>query len=328
MSINEWSQPVNRGGVRTAVGEYSISVPGPGPRATRNWKIARENRVSAFAKVQFNNTWEISAVPYIPVPHLVLENCENLRAAGVDGIQTSWTCGGYPSPNLEAAKAMFFDPVPPRREILLSVARRRFGTGAAAKAVEAWSRFSEAFREFPYGVAIYIVPVQHGPANLLRWSPAGLAPGMILFPHDAWKAWAGAYPPEIAERQFRKMASMWKNGLESLLEAFWLTPPELRPNARFELDVAETCWHHFESVANQFEFYRLRENATGNLERMRRIAEAEIALAVKQYHIARRNSAIGFEATNHYYYTPLDLVEKVLNCRYMIDRLMSAGAIC
>lgn len=35
LSISEWSLPVERGGVKTVVGEYSISVVGPGPRATQ-----------------------------------------------------------------------------------------------------------------------------------------------------------------------------------------------------------------------------------------------------------------------------------------------------
>ena len=51
------------------------------------------------------------------------------------------------------------------------------------------------------------------------------------------------------------------------------------------------------------------------------IAEAEIELAQRQYMIARHDSTIGYEASNHYYYRPLDLLEKVLNCREVIDRL-------
>src|SRR5262249_23427023 len=40
LSVSEWSQPVSRGGVRTKVGEYSISGPGPRPRPTRRWSAA------------------------------------------------------------------------------------------------------------------------------------------------------------------------------------------------------------------------------------------------------------------------------------------------
>jgi len=44
-------------------------------------------------------------------------------------------------------------------------------------------------------------------------------------------------------------------------------------------------------------------------------------LAADQYRIARRHSVIAYEASNHYYYRPLDLVEKILNCREVIEKL-------
>ena len=107
LSISEWDLPLRRGGVSTKVGEYSISAVGPGPRALRNWARARGAGIRTMAKTQFNNTWEISAVPYIPVPHLILRHCGNLANAGISGIMPSWTCGGYASPNLAAAKAYY-----------------------------------------------------------------------------------------------------------------------------------------------------------------------------------------------------------------------------
>lgn len=321
VSISEWSVPVERGGVKSSVGEYSISVIGPGPRATRNWAAATRAGMTRLAKVQFNNTWEISAVPYIPVPQLILRHCENLRRAGVSGLMAAWTCGGYPSPNLLAAKAYYFESVPPAGETLAGVARQRFGQAAAAPAVAAWERFSEAFEEFPYGVAIYVIPVQHGPANLLRMRATGHRPGMILFPHDGMKAWCGKYPPEIVEGQFTRMAAKWKEGLALLERAAVQTPPGKQRNARLDLAIARTCYHHFQSVANQVEFYRLREAGSVNRARMRELVQSEIALAKAQFSIARDWSVIGYEASNHYYYTPLDLAEKVLNCRQILTEL-------
>ncbi|MFN7919990.1 MAG: hypothetical protein U0Q16_07835 [Bryobacteraceae bacterium] len=319
VSISEWSQPVERGGVKTKVGEYSMSVPGPGPRATRNWKVAREAGVGSLAKVQLNNTWEISAVPFIPVPQLVLEHLEGLRKAGISGLMPSWTCGGYASPNLEAAAMMYGDPLPPRGEILERVARRRYGSAAAADAIQAWSTFSEAFREFPYGVHVYILPTQHGPANLLRLQPTGASPGMILFPHDAYKAWCGAYPPEVAQKQLQALAGKWSAGLPRFRQAAKLASPVKRENARTDLMIAEACQIHFQSAANQIEFYRMRD--AGNKARMVELAEAEIELAQRLYPIARAVSTIGYEASNHYYYRPLDLAEKVINCRQVIAEL-------
>ena len=90
------------------------------------------------------------------------------------------------------------------------------------------------------------------------------------------------------------------------------------PRATEDLDVARTCYHHFLSVAHQVEFYLRRG---GDSQRLRQLAEAEIELARLQYPVARRNSTIAYEATNHYYYRPLDLVEKALNCRHLIQQL-------
>ena len=326
MSISEWEQPVHRGGIDTRVGEYSISVTGPGPRARRNWQLAADNGIRALAKVQLNNTWEISAVPYIPVLDLVAEHCENLSRAGVQGLMASWTCGGYPSPNLAVAQAYYFEERPPRDRILLELAAQRYGESAAPEIRAAWRQFSQAFRQFPYGVAVYTIPTQHGPANPLRFHPTKARAGMILFPYDDLKTWCGAYPPEVVLDQFTKLAAEWKEGLEKFRAGVAKAALYAKATAIADLATAETCYHHFQSVANQVEFYILRSSPdSAALARMRAIARQEIGLARRQYRCARRNSTIAYEASNHYYYTPLDLLEKILNCRYLIDHEIPAA---
>ena len=71
LSVSEWGTPYTRGGVSLVAAEYSMSVVGPGENALKHWQAAREQGIATLAKVQFNNTWEISAVPYIPVPPLI-----------------------------------------------------------------------------------------------------------------------------------------------------------------------------------------------------------------------------------------------------------------
>jgi hypothetical protein len=56
---------------------------------------------------------------------------------------------------------------------------------------------------------------------------------------------------------------------------------------------------------------------------MRRALEDEIAAARRLFTLTREDSRIGFEASNHYYYLPLDLVEKVVSCRYILDVALS-----
>jgi hypothetical protein len=331
LSVSEWDQPINRGAFATKVGEYSISVVGPGPRATRNWGLAQQRGLATVAKVQWSNTWEISAVPYIPVPNLIVEHCESLLKAGIRGLMLSWTVGGYPSPNFEAAKEYYYSPTTKPAQALRQVAVRRYGEAAAPVILEAWKAFSIAFLEFPMegGGVVYQIPTQHGPSNPLRLHPTGYKAAMMLFPYDDYKAWVGRYPVEVVEKQFAKIAKLWEAGLESFRDALTRVPAQKQARARRDLGIAETCYLHFKSTANQIRFYRLREisqmaeparrPATADL--MSKIAEEELQLAKRQYAISRRDSTIGYEASNHYYYRPLDLVENLLNCRQIIDSL-------
>ena len=327
LSVSEWGKEYTRGGVSLSVAEYSISVVGPGANALDHWKVARDHQVPTLAKVQFNNTWEISAVPYIPVPHLIQQHMQNLLAEGISGLMLSWTLGGYPSPNLEVAKEYYYSPQPSGKEVLERVARRRYGADAAPYVLTAWERFSTAFQEFPYGVvAGYSIPLQHGPANLLRIKPTGYRAAMILFPYDDLKSWLGPYSPEIARQQLEKLTQLWEGGLQHFRQALPHVPKERAAGARKDLGIAETCWLHYRSVANQIQFYHLREKrgqaspATRSslIKEMKQLASREMELARRLYTIARQDSTIGYEASNHYYYRPLDLAEKVLNCEHLI----------
>ena len=47
----------------------------------------------------------------------------------------------------------------------------------------------------------------------------------------------------------------------------------------------------------------------------------ELSLVHRLYELARIDSRIGFEASNHYYYSLNDLIEKMVNCEDVIDRL-------
>ncbi len=327
-SVSEWSKEITRGGFDSRVGEYSISVVGPGPRALNHWTAARRQHVKALAKLQVNNTWEISAVPYIPVLNLIRQHLENMTREGINGLMLSWTVGGYPSPNLEVAGEYCHWPTPEKETVLRDISVRRYGKEATDSVLKAWELFSEAFQEFPYGIAIYIIPTQHGPANPLRLEKSGHQARMILFPYDDFKRWCGPYPVEIVQQQFAVMSAKWEEGLQEFRRAENQARPQHRAQVSSELGIAETCYLHFRSVANQIRFYMLRDELDAGqgvrseitLE-MERIAEDEMNLARQLFAIARDDSRIGFEASNHYYYRPLDLAEKVLNCADVIRRL-------
>jgi hypothetical protein len=142
---------------------------------------------------------------------------------------------------------------------------------------------------------------------------------MILFPHDAYATWRGAYPAATVRDLMTSLARRWADGV-TILEKIAKDPR--RRESVLELAIARTCLAHFESVANQVEFYLLRDAAgSRNTARMIEIARREREIALRQFDVARSESLIGYEASNHYYYTPLDLMEKVLNCDQVLREL-------
>jgi len=332
MSVSEWSKPITRGGVATSVGEYSLSAVGPGPRAAAHWALARKAGLKTVAKVQLNNSWELSAVPYLPVLDLVAEHCRNLAIAGVDGMMLSWSLGGYPSPNLEVAR-QFSQGAPPSTEAVLdAVARDRFGPDGMPHARKAWTALSRAFAEFPFDVQVlYQAPTQYGPANLLFARPTGYRATMVGFPYDDVDGWRGPYPAAVLADQFTKVADGWKSGLAELEQAVRAAPADKAADARAELRFAEAAELHFRTVANQTRFVLARSallakegplkpsEREARLGEIRKILRDEIATARRLYVLAKQDSRIGYEASNHYYYLPIDLVEKVVNCRYVLD---------
>ncbi len=152
MSVSEWGMPIKRGGVETTVGEYSISTVGPGERARRRWEQAHKRGLRTIAKVQCGNTWELSAVPYIPALANVARHAANLRALGVNGLMLGWTLGGYPSPNLEvvaevgSAPAEGADPA----GAMLRVAERRFGKALAPQVVTGVAEIQRGLLPVPF----------------------------------------------------------------------------------------------------------------------------------------------------------------------------------
>jgi hypothetical protein len=330
MSVSEWRLALERGGVKTEVGEYSISAIGPGPRAQRHWQLARERGLKTIAKIQAGNTWELSAVPYIPALENVAHHAENLRGAGVNGLMLGWTLGGYPSPNLEVVSETL--ACGSAETAMQRVAERRFGPALAPAAVLAWRAFSAAFREFPFhGGVVYSAPLQLGPANLLWGAPTGYSATMVGFPYDDLDTWHAVYPPETFVQQLEKVADGFDSALENLRRAEAAAQGLLAAAHRRAFDdecrVAEAASIHFRSVANQSRFVLARRavaaattsnEATQHIESLVHVLKEEIILARKLYGIQSHDSRIGFEASNQYYYVPVDLLEKMLNCRYLL----------
>ncbi|HNR32161.1 MAG TPA: hypothetical protein PKI11_14825 [Candidatus Hydrogenedentes bacterium] len=326
MSVSEWSIPISRGGVATTVGEYSLSVIGPGPRATRHWGWARDRGLKCIAKVQAGNTWELSSVPYVPVLENVAQHAANLRAAGVDGLMLGWTLGGCPSPNLEVYAEMGRSDAGDVDRVMRAVAERRFGPAIAPHVVTAWKAFSKAFQEYPYhGGVVYSGPQQMGPANTLWGKSTGYTATMVGFPYDDLDGWRAVYPAEVFIDQFKKVADGFERALDALRQATEALDAVAHHRAALdeELLVAEACAIHFRSVENQARFVHARDTGlpakdASAIDTLGDVIRSEKALALRLYRLRQRDSRLGFEASNHYFYVPMDLAAKVINCEDLL----------
>ena len=328
MSVSEWDLTIERGGVSSQVGEYSISAIGPGPRALKHWQIALDNEIPVVAKIQANNSWELGAVPYIPALYNVAEHVANLRETGVTGLMLGWSLGGYPSPNLEVASLLGSNKELGPEEAIESVAKSRYGA-FAGDVTTAWRKYSNAFREFPYnGSLVYYAPIQSGPSNLLWPNPTGYSATMVGIAYDHLESWRAVYPVDVFIRQLRLVASGFEAATEDLKQATGYASNGKSEILHKDINIAETVACHYASAANQAEFIQLRDQLLREApdnnhiikQRIEQLLREEITLAKRMSALQRKDSRLGYEASNHYFYVPSDLDEKVLNCRYLLDR--------
>lgn len=303
MTVSEWGKKTSFGGIEESVMDYSISQVGPSEKSLKLWKKAKELGMKIAAKVQLNNSWEFSAAPYIPVPYLVREHLDNLLKNNIDGLMLSWSLGGYPGGNLD-----LISKTPEE------IAHEKFGAESAIAVCGAWKIFSESFRQFPFHILVmYNAPMNFGPMNILRIENTGYNATMIGFPYDDLNGWRVNYPEDVFEEQFRLLSEGWRDGLELLEKASCKIPRDKRRYFIELENVSLTAYCHFRSTYLQIRFVRLRNNLDARHELIK-IIDEELDLAKKLHEIARRDSRIGFETSNHYYYSLNDLREKVLNC--------------
>jgi len=318
MCTSECGLKTHVGGVEHLVDDYSISQVGPSPRSLDLWQRAQKRGLKTIAKVQVNNTWECSTVPYIPTPNLIDEHLRKLEQAGVDGLMLSWTLGGWPGGNMELVET-------PLEEWLNSFGKQR------EKVKKACQAFSEAFRELPFSMTrlAYHGPQNVGPKNLLFDKPSGYRATMTGIPYDTLDRWRGAapgsplypegYPEDVFENQFEKLTGQWRVGLEIMLQA--IMSVDGKPSqGLLELNrMANAAYCLFRSSYLQTCFIRRRASMQDVAVRKELLAilDEEISLACRMHSLIREDSRIGFESSNHYFFTANDMREKVLNCLHL-----------
>ncbi len=321
MSVSEWEKTIERGGIKSKVGEYSISTVGPSERTQRHWKWAKERGLKTVAKVQVNASWEQSAVPSLPVMDLVAQHADNLSKESINGIMLSWSLGGYPSANLNLFQNYRQGK---KEECLNELAKRFYGKAAVPDIRQAWTFCSEAFQEFPYTIGtLYNGPQHIGPSNPLYTQPTNYAPTMVGMPYDAVKTWCSIYPLEIWVNQMKKVAKGFALGSKHFKQAEIKATGIFAKNIHTEWIRCEVARIHFSSSAQQALFYEarnrwLKEKDPKAVSEMRAAAMEELKLMKEILPLVKEESTIAYESSNHYFYLPIDLLEKYISIQFAL----------
>ncbi|NLC43197.1 MAG: hypothetical protein GX783_02815, partial [Clostridiales bacterium] len=295
-------------GIETQVIDYSISIVGPGEKFLYTMDIAKKYEHPTAAKVQFNNTWECSAVPYLPTFDLVAEHRNNLK--DTSAFLLDWTLGGYPSATFNMISDSYFSDT----KFSLEESIHRIFGNKSKNVLESQRVFSNAFKEFPFHIStLYVAPQNYGPANLFYPSETGFKATMIGYPYDDLNSWRAIFPVDLFKNQWEKLCSEWRKGLELLDE------DNQNKEYDFYCRISKACYCHFKSTYNAICFTLLR-NEGGSADEVLEVLYDELNLTETLYKITLKDPHIGYEASNHYYYSRNTLLEKIINVKYLIRK--------
>ena len=326
MCVSEWSLPIDRGGISSNVSEYSISAVGPGPWATGHWALAAKAGMKKAAKVMVNNTWELGSIPVIPAMDLIARHAQQLAGLGVTDAMMTWSLGGYPSVNyavfqrILSGEALGTDDLDP---VLRKMAEEYYGKQSGPAVRAAWKVFSEGFSEYPYYIGtLYRGPQHMGPANLFYRQPSGWKSTMVGIPYDDLTSWRSIYPADVYIGQNRKVAEAFARGADILDKALSQeTDPAVRQKLAVDLRRAQAIKCHFRAIVNQSAFILHRD--AGDTAGMKQALDEELENVCEYLPLLDADPTLGYESSNHYFFVRGDLIEKIINLKWILGNLPS-----
>jgi cephalosporin-C deacetylase-like acetyl esterase len=275
---------VERDGIRHLTGDYNLTLVGPPDHWVEQYRITQKLGLKFIAKTEHAISQEFVFVPYIPAMEQWLARIRKMREFHLEGWFGNWSHYGYtPSPPPRLINRMSWDPEP--AEPLEELARMEYGPEAAPSVLQAWRRFSEAIREFPYSdhVARVPGPLQKGPSH-----PFFLDASIASF--GRWRSWQNdlewtrPWGREVAAKYLRRVREGFAEGARLL---------ERAPAAQSEYRIARTIVSALDTTLNLVEWIEARDRGAPP-ERLLEILERERANVEAILPILEADSRLGF----------------------------------
>ena len=193
---------------------------------------------------------------------------------------------------------------------------------------------SDAFRQYPFHISVvYNSPVQYGPANAVYPAKTNYKATMWGIPYDDLDGLARPVSAGSVCAQFEKMAAGWRSGIAELQLAAEKARPNRRHDAEADLRVARAGaiifnrsptrralslpampWQNPPSATARTSVITFRLKSNGDWNPIS-------TWPANSFPLVREDSRIGFDPSCQYFYLPLDLVEKVVNCRWVLGHV-------
>jgi hypothetical protein len=302
------------------IDDYSLVFSGTSELFGQCAAAATERGTPVSAKLQVSQAFELSTMPYVPVPGRLYETYGDFRQLGVSCAMQGWYSGNYPSVMTRAAAELSFEPFPTSADDLLQRLARRDWQSDAQTVAAAWRLFGEAFDSFPLSRLFnYYGPMNNGIGWPLYLEPrdSNLTPNWLVNDHlsgDRIGECVGyTHTPEEAITLSRILAETWQQGVELLLplrDRYRHHPERLR-----DIGIAEACGLQFCSGMNILRFYHLREalfnkppgEGLAQLEQMQSLVNDEIRNSTRMGELIDADPRLGFDvdASGYKFYPAL-----------------------
>jgi hypothetical protein len=325
-------------GVVKYIGDYSIDLIGPGERAKRQVAACKAAGIPIYIKSEPELGFELPRVPYIPCLDRWADRAEALVSCGADG---AWVFPYfrpyYASSSAEVFKSFWWEPVVPKEEILLNLAKRIAGNKAGPHLRNAWKHASEAIDWSPEQPSYYTGPYYLGPAHPMCADPAAELPkvfhGQFLFMGESVDADGLQFRPTFVTSPtgnvpvfgmfYRNMEACLKEAMAELDLAIPLVPEQYR--ATFDEACSSIRWfyHTARTAANFYESCQLRDTLLKFAEQESRTPET-----IEQHRVmlVRWEQILHDEKANAEAALPLVEADMRLDCYYGTDHKFSHGA--
>ena len=251
-------------------------------------------------------------MPCVPAYEKIRRHLTGIIEKGeVNGIMLGWTLGGFPSPTLRLAQAFYAENerLPDAKELYGMM----FPTADVDALTDAFVRLSDAYDAYPFHISTaYVGPQQVGSSNLLYPQKTGYSATMTGIPYDDINGWRSIFPQEVYVSQIKRLSDGWHEGTLALERAA-RGCDDVHLTALVRWANAIDC--HFRSMYNQCRFV-IRRDEEGVVDTA--LAAEEAMLAAKLLALSCEDPMIGYESANHYFYHRNHLLEKLVNCDYLM----------